>query len=210
MQFDEYIYQVKRKLAAGAPGESFQLRMAPVHRLPAADYLRQGIDYRLAAVMILLVPHSATGEPSVLLIERSVYDGVHSGQIALPGGKPEKDEELNVTALRELQEETGIPVHTPELLGTLTPMYIPPSRFLVHPFLSALDHIPPLVPQEREVQRIFTLPVEALNPENAREEEFETSEGLRVKAPFYPLDNGLRLWGATAMMLSELYELQRI
>lgn len=210
MRFAEYINRVKAKLADGAPGETFQLRMAPVHRLPAADYLRQGLDYRLAAVMILLVPHSVSGEPSVLLIERSVYDGAHSGQIALPGGKPEKDEQLDAAALRELQEETGISLHQPELLGTLTPLYIPPSRFLVHPFLSALDHIPPLIPQEREVQRIFTLPVEALNPENSREEEFETSEGFKVKAPFYPLDNGLRLWGATAMMLSELYELHRI
>ena len=208
MHFSEYITHLQNRIAKGVPGSEFQMRMAPSHRKSLLASVSES-EYRLAAVTVLIVPSVLQDViPSVLLIERTVYEGAHSGQIALPGGKPEAGEELLAAALRELQEETGIPSHMPQILGSLTPLYIPPSRFLVHPFLAVMDHIPEIQPQEREVQRVFTIPVETLNPVNANEEEIITPEGVKIIAPFFLLDGGQRLWGATAMILSEFFALQ--
>ena len=202
--FHALIHRVEEKLKIAPPGEEYQLSMAPAHRKPVKEYLLEQNSYRLAAVMALLVP-LREHEPGVILIERSVYDGVHSGQIALPGGKPEQNETLEETAFRELKEETGIKTHLPRLIGKLSPLYIPPSNFLVHPFVAALSEVPKFHPQEREVQRIFTMPLSELHPSKVLREKIKTSEGFVVDAPFFPLDNSNKIWGATAMILSELF-----
>jgi len=203
-KFHALINRVEAKLKIAPPGEDYQLKMAPAHRKPVNEYLLENTSYRLAAVMALLVPLSEN-DPGVILIERSVYDGVHSGQIALPGGKPEQNETLEETALRELNEETGIKTHLPRVIGKLSPLYIPPSNFLVHPFVAALSVVPEFSPQEREVQRIFTMPLSELHPSRVLRDEMITSEGFIVEAPFFMLDNGNKIWGATAMILSELF-----
>lgn len=205
MQFSEYIDRIKVRLEGPLPGEVYQMKMAPSHRKAYSAYVNLK-DVRIAAVTILLTS-SFENVPSVLLIERSVYDGVHSGQIALPGGKTEEGEKLADTALRELEEETGIASDMPVLLGRLSPLFIPPSRFIVYPFIAALEQLPEIRPQEREVQRVFSMPVMSFNPESAKQGTFETSGGLIIHAPYYEMDEGKRLWGATSMILSELYAL---
>jgi 8-oxo-dGTP pyrophosphatase MutT (NUDIX family) len=205
--FADYISEIRSKLEKGAPGETYQLQMAPAHRRATKHYLQQGSAYRNASVTALLVPDSKDGQPSVLLVQRSIYAGVHSGQIALPGGKPEEEESLEDAALRELFEETGIIPASVDMLGPLTPLYIPPSRFLVHPFVAAIGKLPALRPQEREIQNIFTVPVEKFNPASAQLQKFETTEGVEIEAPCFYIEPEIRIWGATAMMLSELFAL---
>jgi 8-oxo-dGTP pyrophosphatase MutT (NUDIX family) len=207
--FSEYISSIRKRLESGPPGEEFQLMMAPAHRLPARHYLEKGIEFRNASVTALIVPDKDNQQPSVLLVQRTVYAGVHSGQIALPGGKPEAGETLEETALRELFEETGILPDQVEVLGMLTPLYIPPSRFRVQPFVAAMDVLPELHAQEREIQALFTVPLDTFNPKLALTGKFETTEGLEIEALYFSFGNDIRIWGATAMILSELYALHQ-
>lgn len=132
------------------PGFEGQRKMAPAFR--ASYDLRKLKNYRQGAVMILLFP--ADGKTQIVFIERSDDGHVHSGQIAFPGGKKdESDISLKETALRETFEETGVGHEQISVLGELTPLYIPPSNFLVTPFVSICNHIPAFEKNDFEVKK---------------------------------------------------------
>jgi 8-oxo-dGTP pyrophosphatase MutT (NUDIX family) len=141
------------------------------------------------------------------LILRPQYPGVHSGQVAFPGGKREpEDLDDFATALREAEEEVGIPRILPRVLGSLSPVFIPPSRYWVSPIVAALDKRPLFVPDQHEVERVLEMPLAALRGENSLVNT-EFSEGERTfNSPAFHWNNH-RIWGATAMMISELLEL---
>ena len=145
------------------------------------------------------------------LIVRPVYDGVHSGQVALPGGSVEhSDRSLLETSLRETEEETGIFKNNVEVIGKLTELYIPPSNFLVTPFVGIHTSKPIFIPHSREVARIVELNLEKIMDEKLiYEKNMKLSSGVTALTPYYDFD-GLVVWGATAMILSEfksvLYE----
>jgi len=201
--FSTFIDQLTNRLQQPLPGEEVQFLMAPVARIrpeqiPAADY-----HPRKSAVLILLFPVNDTIR--MVLIERPVYEGVHSGQIALPGGKfEEKDADLQQTALRETFEEIGVPSGDITIIGKLSDIYINPSNFLVSPFVGYCPRQPEFIGDQREVQSIFTTDVIALSRDAGKAIKTIThSSGYKIKTPYFEIE-GFTVWGATAMIISEL------
>ncbi len=146
----------------------------------------------------------------LLLILRKVYQGVHSNQIGFPGGKVEKqDRNLMDTALRETHEEVGVPPDKVEIIKELSEVYIPPSNFLVQPFMGIYPDPQPFVKEESEVERLVEVYLkDFLDDSNHIEEILSTSYAKNINVPAFKL-NGYTVWGATAMMLSEIKELLR-
>ena len=174
--------------------------MAPTFR---GQYPDQGDPLR-AAVLILLYP--VKGELHVVFMKRNEYDGPHSGQVSFPGGAWEaQDLSLEHTAIRETREEMGIEEDL-EILGALTPLHIPVSNFLVFPFIAWLELTPVFSPDRSEVQYVIEVPLKDLLDPAARESETLVHHGKTIEAPYYRVGKE-KIWGATAMMLSEFLEL---
>lgn len=190
-----------QRLSEPLPGREAQFRMAASHRVPPGfnpDVSRA----RIGGVLIALYPDN--GSVRTVLMKRPDYAGAHSGQVSFPGGKMEpSDADIIATALREAEEEVGLASGWVRVLGQLTELYIPVSNFLVHPVVGVLDRPPVLVPDEKEVERIL-LPdlTHFLRPDIIGQRSIPVMNGLRVNAPYYDVD-GLVVWGATAMILSE-------
>lgn len=201
--FQLLIDNLKTNLQKPLPGLAAQFEMAHVKREKVLPDSVEAEAYRPSAVLILLYPN-AKQQTSVLLIERMTYNGHHSGQIALPGGKVEpEDEDLKATALREFFEETGAD-STPIIIGKLSPIYIPVSRFMVQPFVSYVSQKPAFSPNSFEVNTLIEWEInELLNPETIKETVIEPTLGTKLKTPYFDVQ-GKILWGATAMMLNEL------
>jgi 8-oxo-dGTP pyrophosphatase MutT (NUDIX family) len=201
--FQLFINNLKTNLQKPLPGEEAQFEMAHVKREKLADLLSDYKNYRSSAVLILLYPNEQN-QTSVLLIERMTYNGHHSGQIALPGGKAEQtDADLQATALREFFEETGADA-TPTIIGQLTPVYIPVSKFMVQPFVSYVEKKPNFAASAYEVNALIEWEINhLLNPDIIKETTIEPTPGYKLKTPYFDVQ-GKVLWGATAMMLNEL------
>jgi len=202
------IEQLKQKLQQPLPGVTSHLKMAPANRVQEFNNLNNIIPLaKNSAVLILLFPEN--GKLKTVFIQRSVYDGVHSGQISFPGGKVEAtDKDFEATALRETFEEIGVKPEVIEIIGQLTDFYISPSNFLVKVFAGYTLQKPAFIPDKKEVQSILEVDIdEFFDSNNIAEKEFySTSRKTAVFAPCY-LVNGLEIWGATAMMLSELLDI---
>ena len=201
--FQLFIDNLKTNLQKPLPGEEAQFEMAHVKREKLADLFAEYKNYRASAVLILLYPNEQN-QTSVLLIERMAYNGHHSGQIAFPGGKVEPgDIDLEATALREFFEETGSDA-IPTVIGKLTPVYIPVSKFMVQPFVSYVEEKPNFTASAYEVNELIEWEIDhLLNPEIIKETTLEPTPGLKLKTPYFDV-KGKVLWGATAMMLNEL------
>jgi len=156
---------------------------------------------RLAAVLVLLFP--VDGILTFPLMRRPEYEGVHSGQISLPGGSQENGETFEQTALRETREEFGV-IEPVEILGALTPVYVPPSDFEIHPMVGYLPEHPVWTPDPREVAELVEAPLDLLLDESVKgHEERLLDGGIKRIIPFYRV-GAYQVWGATAAMLSEL------
>ncbi len=144
----------------------------------------------------------------LLLILRNAYPGVHSNQIGFPGGKMEKhDQNLLQTALRETHEEVGLPPERIEIIRELSELYIPPSNFMVTPFLGLSKEPQTFKRDKNEVEALVEVPIEDyLNDANLIQQNLSTSYAQNIDVPAFKL-NGYVVWGATAMMLSEIREL---
>lgn len=160
-----------------------------------------------AGVLALFYPKEGN-VTHLLLILRKTYKGVHSNQIAFPGGKLEpQDVDLQETALRETYEEVGVPTERVEVVRSLSMVYIPPSNFEVQPFVGLYAEPLPFVLQEDEVESLVEVSlIDFLNNANLFEQTLSTSYAENVVVPAFKL-NGYTVWGATAMMLSEVKEL---
>jgi 8-oxo-dGTP pyrophosphatase MutT (NUDIX family) len=140
-----------------------------------------------------------------LLIQRPAYNGVHSRQISLPGGKKDlTDPSIEFTARRECMEEVAIPMDHLELVGKLSDVYIPVSKFIVSPHIFFVDQLPKLIPDPREVDEIIPFQVEALLSESSlRKTDMQFQNGFTQKnVPYFSIENRI-VWGATGMILSE-------
>lgn len=158
-----------------------------------------------AAVLILLFPYLNCEEDiRLLLIKRKVYPGVHSGQISFPGGKKEHaDVTLWDTAVREAEEEIGIERKEIEQLRTLAPIYIPPSNFLVMPYVAWSSKQPLLAPNQKEVELLLMPSLAYLMRLPVEQALVRLSTGEEAEVPCFRYQEHI-VWGATAMMLSEL------
>ncbi|MCX6249063.1 MAG: CoA pyrophosphatase [Bacteroidetes bacterium] len=160
-----------------------------------------------SSVLILLYPGRETFQPNFAVTLRPTYNGVHSGQISLPGGRYETpDETLMQTAIRETYEEIGVDPAQINILGRLTELYIPPSNYLVQPFIGFTSGSPAFVPQVNEVEKIFEIPVSELLDDNNLVTQEISAGGTQFTVPCFLIE-GTTIWGATAMILSEFREI---
>lgn len=201
--FRSFVDQLESLLNKELPGEEAQFSMAPVTRKRLSDVAKENYNPKQSAVLILLFPEG--NSIKTILIQRSSYDGVHSGQIAFPGGQLDKsDADLKHAALREMFEEIGIVSKSVTVIGCLTDVYITPSNFLVKPFIGVLGQKPDFIVDTNEVETVISVDLLELNNKDIRKEKsIMQSGGFEIKTPYYEIE-GLTVWGATAMMISEL------
>jgi 8-oxo-dGTP pyrophosphatase MutT (NUDIX family) len=208
MEFNRFKTVISKVKNLALPGEEIQLKMAPMERLQELKKLAQSQkNANKAGVMVLFYPNEIQ-ETNLILILRKTYKGVHSGQVGFPGGRFEtRDKELSQTALRETEEEIGVPVKHIQMIKQLTEMYIPPSNFIVHPFLGLIESKPRFIAQPSEVEDLIEVPLTHFLDETVIiTKTLTTSYAEDIKVPAYQL-NGHVVWGATAMILSEVRHL---
>jgi 8-oxo-dGTP pyrophosphatase MutT (NUDIX family) len=203
----DFILKLKAQLAMPLPGAKAQYLMSPLGRVNSNLPDVESLNPRRSSVLILIYPKSA--DFSVVFIKRTEYNGVHSGQISFPGGKFEpSDLSEAYTAIREAKEEIGVDDAKIQILGSLSKLYIPPSNFLVSPFVGFIDEVPAFKPDTREVASIIEANIPSLL--NAFTEikyhSIPTSQDMMISAPCIEVC-GHRVWGATAMISSEFVEL---
>jgi 8-oxo-dGTP pyrophosphatase MutT (NUDIX family) len=184
--------------------EAAQGKMAPLIRARSRPPELSGKP-RLGGVLVLLYRRRA--QLHLVLTKRRDDLPSHAGQISFPGGKNEEPESLLATALRETEEEIGIAALNLTVLGALTPIYIPPSDYEVHPFVALYNEHqgPRFKAAPREVAQIIEAPLSALLDPHARVEELWNLGSQQVTVPYFALGEH-KVWGATAIMLSEFIE----
>ncbi len=165
----------------------------------------QGVEIRFAAVLLALYP--LDGVWHGLLMQRTQYPGVHSGQVSIPGGEREvEDGDLMETARREFNEEVGVVIPKDAIFGPLSERFIPPSRFAVTPYITLLSRRPSWKIDPLEVAAVIEFSIESLLKEQAmRPLKMEVSPGIYHDMPAYPIQ-GHEVWGATALILTEFLE----
>jgi 8-oxo-dGTP pyrophosphatase MutT (NUDIX family) len=193
--------ELRAALQKPLPGIAAQIRLAPraayrVESLRAAP----PAEARAAGVLLLLYPANRAWH--FPLMKRAEDGLVHSGQISLPGGSQEPGESLRETALREACEEIGAACAEVEVLGQLSPIYIPPSNFLVTPTVGCVDRRPDFRCDPREVDELIEVPLSTLFDRDVVKREPWVLRGATVEVPFYQIGPH-KVWGATAMILSE-------
>jgi 8-oxo-dGTP pyrophosphatase MutT (NUDIX family) len=203
MDFQHFITQLKITINNDLPGKESHQKMRVIYdqsiELPFSK-----INSTQAAVLILL--YLADNEIYFFLTKRTDELKNHKGQISLPGGKQEGNEKLIDTALRETQEEIGINKTSISIIGTITPLFVPVTGFMIYPFIGySLNKLDPK-PDPVEVATIFSVNIsDLLNKEN-RTTEQRNIRGYDVQVPYFKL-NDYQVWGATSMILSEVRDL---
>ena len=206
MDFHSFLKYVPKIAKESLPAAHAHAKMAPIERLELLNsFSYEGLSPKKAAVMMLFYPKE--NQTHLVLIVRNSYPGVHSSQIAFPGGKVESyDVSMADTALRETEEEIGIHKSTIEIIKEFTEIYIPPSNFLVAPFLGISTSEPFFVLQPDEVAGIIELPLTVfLDDKNVVTRKLTTSYAASIDVPAFLVKEHV-VWGATAMMMSELKE----
>lgn len=203
MKIDQLKSLLFQALQNPLPGKEAHLHMSPLPVDMRRFSPKIPDNHRKSAVLLLFFPEDGKG--FFPLIKRPVYPGVHSGQVALPGGKVEPtDPDVIFTALREAEEEIGIDGGKVEVLGRLSDLYIPTSNFLVSPVIGFLSDTPHLIPEQKEVARIIRTEVQSIfQPQIQKRTHLEVGGGMLLDTPYFDID-GEVVWGATAMILSEL------
>lgn len=170
-------------------------------RRPSREECLDSVSPRIAAVLLLAYPKE--GEPYVVFTRRSQSLPDHPGQISLPGGSRDPDDaDLSVTALRETEEELGVPPHAVEILGSLPEVYVPVSRFLVTPYVGAIGFRPEFEPNVHEVAEVIEVPLHGLRDPIAYHEELRT-RGREVHRVWFYAHGPHEIWGATARVVQE-------
>jgi 8-oxo-dGTP pyrophosphatase MutT (NUDIX family) len=204
MHINHFFKAINSIVDIDLPSESAHIKMAPLERV---QLMKDKIDIienaKKAAVMMLFYPKN--GITHLVLIVRNSYPGVHSSQIAFPGGKAENNDlDFKATALRETHEEIGIHPDKIIVIRDFTSVFIPPSNFLVHPFLGISLTELEFTLQKEEVAGILEIPLTLLLDDSIiTQKKLETSYAKSINIPCFQIEENL-VWGATAMMLSEL------
>lgn len=184
---------------------------APAHALMAPQPRRawpEGVapeNVRDAAGLLLMFPDD-TGLARVVLTVRADTLERHSGQVSLPGGVIEPGESYARAALREAHEEIGLEARLVRIIGALTPIDIPVTRFRLHPVVGLSDERPALTPADGEVARILDVGVDDLTAAGCVAQTTRERDGRRIDVPAFCVA-GEEIWGATAMVLAEFLSL---
>ena len=194
------IARIEKALSASLPGHNAHLKMEPSVRRTVSGHLPK----KDGGVLILLYPYH--GQMHCVFMRRAEYDGVHSGQVSFPGGlKEECDGSMTDTALREAQEEIGINASRVRVLGVLTPLHIPVSNIVVYPTVGFVSERPAFHIDPEEVQYLIEESLDILMDASIIKSEKMIIQGKEMDVPYYDV-RGHHIWGATAMMLSELID----
>ena len=208
MNFKDFTIALSKIKNIPLPAETSQFKMAPPYREALLQQQKDKMKHaRQSAVMALFYPDLEL-QTKLILILRKTYKGVHSAQVGFPGGKVEhSDQNLMQTALRETHEEVGVKPDYIKVYKEMTQVYIPPSNFVVQPYLGIAEQTPKFVKQETEVEDLIEVYLkDLLSDSNLTQKTVKTSYGIDVEVPAFNLSNYL-VWGATAMMLSEVKDL---
>ncbi|AXG75027.1 CoA pyrophosphatase [Flavobacterium arcticum] len=206
MKFTDFIKYIPKIQKEQLPAALAHIKMAPLGReVTQSPEYYAAREPKKSAVMMLFYPKD--GVTHLTLIKRNTYPGVHSAQISFPGGKVElEDKSLEATAVRETCEEVGVSSSEIEVIMPFSEIYIPPSNFLVYPFLGLAVNTPNFKPDIVEVAEIIALPLsEFLDDSIIMDTEMKTSYAPNIKVPGFKIQEHF-VWGATAMIMSELKE----
>ncbi len=201
---EEFKSRLEEQLQNELPGEMAHLMMMPIARdeqLVMPSYNTPPIS---SAVLILFYPDKDE-HIKFPLIQRPTYNGAHSGQIGLPGGKAEKtDADIVETALRETHEEIGVDPKEVEVIGKLTDLHISVSNYVVTPVIAFISERPKFVLDRKEVVDILESDLyDIVNPVKKKEGDIVVRNKFKIRTPYFNIEEKV-VWGATAMMLSEL------
>jgi 8-oxo-dGTP pyrophosphatase MutT (NUDIX family) len=203
MRLQDVIKRFERNLHKPLPGREGQIIMAPKPVDEARFTFLDPKGSKRGAVLILFYP--GPSGCAIPFIKRPVYVGAHSGQVSFPGGKWEEgDKDLEMTAVRETYEEIGVDIDKIKVFGELTHLFIPPSNFSVAPYLGFIEEVPTFNPDPREVKRVIECEFSYLIDKTIRKRKtMDFRDNIKMDVPYYDIDKEV-VWGATAMMLSEL------
>lgn len=210
MNFDIFLNNISSVTNLNLPAIGSHLKMAPSERIRLMKEAESKFsNARKAGVMMLFYPKNDITH--LVLIVRNAYPGIHSSQIAFPGGKFENsDPNIQYTALRETHEEIGIPSDKIEVIRAFSEIYIPPSNFLVSPFLGVSKSELQFILQPDEVAGIIEMPLsKLLDDAIITSHTLDTSYATAMEVPAFQIDQHI-IWGATAMMLSELKDVLKM
>lgn len=205
MKFNDFLNKIPHYKTANLGGQKSQFKLAPKIRIDFSEEKIKERNPKKASVLALFYPDK-NNNTRFLLTQRASYKGAHSAQISLVGGKTENNETLQQTAIRETYEEVGIYPSEINIVRKLSDTYIPPSNFWVTPFLATVN-FPPTFSPNYEVDKIIeVLAKDLLNDDYLSSIELETSYLKKTEVPCFILNKHI-VWGATAMILSEIKDL---
>ena len=195
-----FIQKLSNRLKGNLPGESVHKTMFVRPRIPFPEinYDKKGIP---ASVLILLFPKK--DDWHFYLTKRTDMVNHHKGQVSLPGGMVENGESRETAALRETNEEIGVGADQIQLIGSLSPFYVPVSGFEMFPFVGWAASEPETSIHDKEVERIFSVSIKDFMAEENQKSKKDTLRGIPVIIPYFDL-GGEYVWGATSIILSEL------
>lgn len=208
MEFSDFHDLVSKIKNMPLPGEESHNKMAPAVRIQEIDKWKLTKKVPRKAGVISLFYPDLNNQTRLLLILRKTYNGVHSNQVGFPGGKVElPDRNIQETALRETWEEVGVKPQQIQLIKSVTELFIPPSNFMVYPFVGLTTSTPEFVAQPSEVEQIIeVLFSDFMDDRLETSQTLTTSYAQNITVPSF-IFNDFIVWGATAMILSEIKDL---
>ena len=195
----QFINQLKQQLNQPLPGKDAQSIMM-IKPKPIFRNIADAKTIKPSAVLILLFYKNDNW--NFFLTKRSQNVNHHKGQISLPGGVLEKNESLQETAVRETEEEIGIPSNDIQIIGSLSPFYVPVSNFKISPFIGWMKKKPQIKIYDKEVEKVFSVSIDEFILKSTQKTKYDKLNGEWVKIPYFDIDNEI-VWGATSIILSE-------
>jgi 8-oxo-dGTP pyrophosphatase MutT (NUDIX family) len=192
---------LREALRRPLPGFEAQLRMSPRSRQNVAPSTIPATAIPAAGLILI---YGTSGPASLVLTVRSSALPHHPGQVSLPGGVIEPGESFAEAALREGQEEIGLDPASIDVIGELTPLFIPVSGFVLHPVVAVRRERPAFVPAADEVERVVEVAVPDLMDPRRSILTIRERDRVGYEVPGFDLPTGDLVWGATAMVLAEM------
>jgi len=202
IDFSSIVSKIEKK---ELPGTESHFKMASAQRANEIKVSQSTLENAKKAAVLAAFYPDKEGQTYLLFIKRQAGEGVHADQIAFPGGREEDtDNDLAYTALREAEEEVGIRSKDMRFLKALTAVYIPPSNFLVQPYMGLYFKSRPFIRQVSEVNALLEVPLlDILDASNKQLSKLNTTYATDIEVPSFKFKDQI-IWGATAMILNEI------